>query len=272
MTSSFVQGLIFNSTDLLLAVANRSGTNSTILLLAGVFAVLLAIVHLFAGKLRFQGTVSHRRWLSFGSGVSVAYVFVHLLPELSESQEAIRNNISWGLAFLEHHVYLMALLGLAVFYGLERLARISRRRSDKAGKGNATEPSIFWIHISSFALYNALIGYLLLKRGQSGIISLVFFFIAMALHFVVNDDGLREHHQESYDHKGRWILSAAVVTGWIIGSSTTINEAAIAILFGFLAGSVVLNVLKEELPEEQDSRFWSFALGAASYTALLLVL
>jgi hypothetical protein len=43
-------------------------------------------------------------------------------------------------------------------------------------------------------------------------------------------------------------------------------------LFAFLAGGVVLNVLKEELPEERESRFWAFALGAASYTALLLVL
>lgn len=270
MTSSFVQHPIFNPTDLLLTVANRSGTNFIILLLAGLFAVLLAIVHMFAGKLLFQGTTSHQRWLSFGSGVSVAFVFVHLLPELSESQEAIRN-VNFGIAFLEHHVYLVALLGLAVFYGLERLARASRHLH-KANERDATEPGVFWIHISSFALYNALIGYLLLHRGRSGIINLVFFFIAMALHFVVNDDSLREHHKESYERRGRWILSAAIVAGWIIGSSTTVNEAVIAVLFGFLAGSVVLNVLKEELPEEEDNRFWAFALGAVSYTALLLVL
>ena len=33
-----------------------------------------------------------------------------------------------------------------------------------------------------------------------------------------------------------------------------------------------MNVLKEELPEERESRFWSFALGAAFYTVILLAL
>jgi hypothetical protein len=32
-----------------------------------------------------------------------------------------------------------------------------------------------------------------------------------------------------------------------------------------------MNVLKEELPEERESRFWAFALGAAAYALVLLV-
>jgi hypothetical protein len=40
----------------------------------------------------------------------------------------------------------------------------------------------------------------------------------------------------------------------------------------FLAGGVVLNVLKEKLPEQRESRFWAFALGPAFYTVLLLAL
>ena len=53
---------------------------------------------------------------------------------------------------------------------------------------------------------------------------------------------------------------------------TEIPEVAIAVLVAFLAGGVVLNVLKKELPEERESRFWAFALGATLYAALLLVL
>ena len=43
-------------------------------------------------------------------------------------------------------------------------------------------------------------------------------------------------------------------------------------LFAFLAGGIVLNVLKEELPRERKSRFWAFALGTVAYAALLLTL
>ncbi|BAY23998.1 hypothetical protein NIES2100_37910 [Calothrix sp. NIES-2100] len=233
-------------------------------------AIALAIVHLFSGKLRFLDYTPRSRWLSFGSGVSVAYVFVHILPELSKAQQTLQNSLDTGFAFLEHHVYLVALAGLAVFYGLERFAKKSRQRNQKTGKGDVTSSEVFWIHIASFAVYNALIGYLLVHREESGIKSLLFFSFAMALHFVVNDNGLRENHKQVYDRLGRWLLAAAIVVGWVIGTVTEIHQAAIAVLFGFLAGGVVLNVLKEELPEERESRFWAFAVGTISYAILLL--
>jgi len=159
-----------------------------------------------------------------------------------------------------------------VFYGLERLAKQSRQQKQAVGEGDVTEPHVFWIHMGSFAVYNALIGYLLLHRESPGWVSLFTFAIAMALHFLVNDFGLRQDHKKSYDHTGRWILAAAIIVGWVIGSVTEIHEAAIAVLFAFLAGGVILNVLKEELPEERQSRFWAFALGAVGYAALLIVI
>jgi hypothetical protein len=39
---------------------------------------------------------------------------------------------------------------------------------------------------------------------------------------------------------------------------------------GGLSASRVLNTFQEEIPEERESRFWRFALGAAMYSALLL--
>jgi zinc transporter ZupT len=57
----------------------------------------------------------------------------------------------------------------------------------------------------------------------------------------------------------------------VVGLSFEVSEAALAVLFAFLAGGVIMNVLKEELPEERESRFWAFALGAALYSVVLLV-
>lgn len=245
---------------------------SSIVLLSAVFAILLAIVHIFSGNLHVLGTTPRSRWLSFGSGISVAYVFVHILPELNKYQNTIRNSTAAELAFLEHHVYLLALLGLAVFYGLERVANESRQHNQKTGDGNMTTAGVFWVHIASFSVYNALIGYLLLHREQTGLLSLLFFTGAMGVHFVVNDYGLREHHKQRYHRIGRWLLAAAIIIGWVIGSATEIHGAAIAVLFAFIAGGVVLNVLKEELPKERESRFWAFALGAIVYSILLLII
>jgi hypothetical protein len=117
--------------------------NLTILFLSGIFAIAFALIHLFAGKLRFLETTPRSIWLSFASGVSVAYVFVHILPELSQAQETITGAVGEALSFLEHHVYLLALLGLAIFYGLERAAIVSRQRNQKEGKGDVTEIGFF---------------------------------------------------------------------------------------------------------------------------------
>ena len=47
---------------------------------------------------------------------------------------------------------------------------------------------------------------------------------------------------------------------------------AIGGVLAFLGGAVILNVMKEELPEERQSRFWAFAAGAAAYAAVLFLL
>jgi hypothetical protein len=238
----------------------------TALLVAG-----LAIVHLFSGRIRFLDVLPRSRWLSAAGGISVAYVFVHLLPDLAEEQEAIREVVGERFNFLESHVYLVALIGLAAFYGLERAAKTSRKRQRSVGREDATEAKVFWLHTASFAIYNALIGYLILHREEPGLRSLMLFTFAMGVHFMVNDFGLRKDHKGVYDRIGRWVLAVSIFAGWGIGLFVEISKAALAVLFGFLAGGVVMNVLKEELPEERESSFWAFALGAAAYAVVLLI-
>ena len=41
-------------------------------------------------------------------------------------------------------------------------------------------------------------------------------------------------------------------------------------LFAFLAGGIILNVLKEELPEERQSYFLPFLLGVILYAGLIM--
>ncbi|GET41554.1 hypothetical protein MiSe_63660 [Microseira wollei NIES-4236] len=136
--------------------------NINTLALSAALAIGLALTHLFSGKLRFA-PIPRSRWLSAAGGVSVAYVFVHILPELNQHQAVLEQVESGVISYLEHQVYLIALLGLTVFYGLERMAKLSRQR----GKGDITSPGVFWLHIASFSIYNALIGYLLLHRNRA---------------------------------------------------------------------------------------------------------
>jgi zinc transporter ZupT len=234
-----------------------------------VAALVLGLVHLFSGKLCFLEGVPRSRWLSAAGGVSVAYVFVHLLPELEAAQRAVEEGAEGVLPFVEDHVWLVALLGLAIFYGVEKHSLSSREQRRETAGEDSTAGSAFWLSIASFAVYNALIGYLLLRGESEDVQTLVLFTLALGVHFVINDFGLREHHKDAYRRVGRWVLFVAVLAGWLVATLTEISEAALGLVLAFIAGGVMLNVLKEELPGERRARFWAFALGAAAYAALL---
>jgi hypothetical protein len=237
---------------------------------------LLCATHLLADRIRLLDAIPRSGWLSFAGGISVAYVFLHILPELAIAQRDIDR--AWRLlAFIEGQAYLVALAGLVAFYGLERLAKRARRGSPapvepELDLDTPTGLGVFWVHILSFAAYNALIGYLLVHRPNGSLTSLWLFFFAMAVHFVINDYSLRKHHRGTYQHVGRYLLTLALLAGFGAGLATEISDAAVGVLFALLAGGLILNVLKEELPDERRSRFWPFALGAGGYAVLLLSL
>ncbi|QEE42967.1 hypothetical protein FV241_12030 [Methylobacterium sp. WL2] len=251
--------------------------------LAALAAVVLALVHVVTPTLRFLDGSPRSIWLSAAGGVAVAYVFVHFLPELADGEASV-GRMAGGTfgGFSERHVYLIALAGLMAFYGLDRLAKVDRSRraglavtdarSSTAASDVGTGVGVFCIQMASFGLYNGLVGYLLLHREVMTFAFLAFFTVAMSLHFVVTDYGLNEDHKAAYRRIGRWVLAAAVLAGFALGALTTVSGAAIAALTAFLGGGVILNVLKNEVPSERQSRFWAFALGAAGYSALLLTL
>jgi zinc transporter ZupT len=229
-------------------------------------------IHLYSRALPFLHSVPRSKLLSAAGGISVAYVFIHLLPELNRHNEVLDKEIQGdALKFFENHTYLVAMIGLAIFYGLERMVKVSKKKQKEQNNINRASIGVFWIHITSFFLYNTLIGYLLLHGEQETITGIIFYFFALAVHFITSDNALREAHKEDYDRMGRWLLAMGILAGWVLGVSMKLNESFIAVLFALLAGGVILNVMKEELPEDRESNFWAFAAGAAGYTVLLTV-
>ncbi len=240
------------------------------LVLTPFLAFAFALIHIFGSRLQFLDVIPRSRWLSFAGGVSTSYVFVHIFPELEKGREALQKLLA--IRFVEYHIYLVALIGFSIFYGLENYVVSSRLQNVDQGKDDMPQPFVFWVHLLSFAVYNVLIGYLLSDRAAAGMRNVLVFFGAMALHFFVNDSGLREHYKQRYHSAGRWLLSAAVLMGWLVAQVIRLHEAVLSILFALLAGGVILNVIKEELPENRRSSFWSFFLGACFYAAILILL
>lgn len=230
-------------------------------------ALALAICHLVGNFLAVLGRSPRSRWISFAAGVSVAYVLLHLLPQLQRYHFALKEMRHDILTLTEHIVYVLALLGFVLFYGLEKMARGAEPPEKQAAHSNSP---VFWLHMSAYGVYNVVIGYLLVREETPRM--LVLFSIGIAVHFVVNDQGFRQHHSRQFRRFWRWILAAAVLLGWSLAVATPAHALVSGGLVALLAGGILLNTFKEELPGERESRYWSFAMGTIGYAAILIAM
>jgi len=234
-------------------------------------ALLFAAIHILIGHMSGLHGSKRSGWLSFGGGVAVTYVFLDVLPELTEHNEVLAHGNEQMAWLADHMVYLVALFGLVLFYGMDRWLHASRRRQRNATGEDLPEEAVFWIHIGTFAVYNFMIGYLLLNREDHSLQALGLYAVAMSLHFLTGDYGLFDHHKKLYQQRVRWIVAGSLLAGWLAGVLIEIHDPTISIIYGFIAGGVILNVIKEELPEDRESRFGPFAAGVAIYSVIILL-
>jgi hypothetical protein len=124
-------------------------------------AICLALVHIFASQTPWLTKIPERWWVSVAGGVSIAYIFLDILPELSHAQEAIQHSEIGLIAYLEKHVYLLALVAWPYFTDWRSWRCDRAISSSRLRRKTALTPGVFWIHIISFAIYNMILGYLL---------------------------------------------------------------------------------------------------------------
>jgi hypothetical protein len=230
---------------------------------------LLACTFVFGRYLRIPLSGAPQRVLSAAAaGVSVAYVFVRALPEMSEAQDVFtRVTFDRGLPFPELRVYTAALIGFLLFYGLENMVLRSGARGRAQGEPGAR--LAYGLRLAGFAAYGGLVGYLMVHQRS---LPTLLYLIAMALHFLAVNHSLEREYGSNYDHSGRWLLAAAILAGGFAGIFTSMSEELLATLVGLNSGGVIINSMIMELPTEKEGRFWPFCLGAIGYSLLLLLI
>jgi hypothetical protein len=249
-------------------------------------ALVFSTIFLLGSDVLIPGPLRHRRRriLSFGAGVTIAYVFVHLLPELEAAREVLaRNEARMSLPFPALRVYLAALAGFMVFYGLEymivwaRRPAGNKRDSPQAGavpgaKDGEESRLRRRVHVGGFLAYVWLAGYLAVRSLEEGSTPIALYAVALGLHFLSLDFSLLGEYGPWYDRKIRYAFAVAPLAGWAMGIFLGFGQFFTAALLGFLSGGIIMNAIVAELPKEKEGRFLYFLLGGAFYTALLIIL
>lgn len=183
----------------------------------------------------------------------MSYVFVDLLPALEKGEPALKRTLDPILPFLELHTYLIALLGILFYYGLQSLP---------------SKQKIKWPLISGYILFNFFIGVTLSDSANPEIQPLTLFTIAIGLHYFIRDHVAKIAHKPSM----MWGLIFALGIGYLIGYMTQVSVAVTAIGISFVAGGILLNTFQYELPKKETKGYFWFVAGALIYTGLLLSL
>ncbi|MCE5217585.1 hypothetical protein LLH03_11225 [bacterium] len=235
-------------------------------------ALALALVHVLSGNLNLSGIAHRRRWLSLAAGVSVAYVFLDLLPLMGDKQRAFVEAMEGkGLPFPQFRVYVAALLGFTIFYGLEQLMghRKSPGTVPAEAEGEDAAGQMVPVHEGGFAIYNLMMGYLLVEWSK-GLAALALYCGALALHILITDEGMRSDYGVRFERFGRWLMAGSILAGALVAWLAPVSISCLTTIVGLVAGGVVINSIKDEFPREGEGRFTYFALGALSYGALIL--
>ena len=231
---------------------------------------LIAAVHVFIARFRFLSGETGNRWLSFSSGIAVAYIFIKMLPGVAEAR--IRFASTGGFqGLLTEYLFLVTLLGLIVYYGIDRLSSTIHAFPGEPQYSKREKINIM-LHGWGYAFYNFLIGYLITNLPRPGVEPMILVTVVMVPHFLGLDYHFRKKEQLFYDRWLRWLFAASLVLGWVVGTQFEFPGFIKAVCFAFLSGAILINTIKEELPEDERASFISLLSGVMSFIVITAVL
>ena len=180
---------------------------SLLWLLVGLCVLSIGSCHWLAALISRLGDRAQSRWASVGGGAGLAYVFIHLLPELASGGRTISDAMGMHRflpnAMTESLLFLVTLVGVVIPYALNVISRQHPTSSNWTGAAR----------LATFALINYLYAYALPSLLTTGIAYGLLFTVAISAHVLLADRTLAKEHPNAFCRRFRWIGAAALVAG-----------------------------------------------------------
>lgn len=218
-----------------------------------IVATVFTAFHLGSPKIAQRLAPWRLQVASFSAGLAMAYVCLHLLAEIDA-----------GHVLLGRRIYFLVLVGLGSFYAVEIwVGRTPTHRRHAAH---------FRLMTGILAVYSFLLVFTLtVQLPRTTALTLVYA-ISVGLHLLSTDFTLLELFGDRFRKTGRWILIGAVILGFGASLVRDPDEVAVDSVTAALAGFVLFNVFRRELPGPRDAHFPLFLLGSLVFLGANLLL
>jgi hypothetical protein len=232
------------------------------ILLSGITVSILCAVHvLFPNIERALHRYKHI-WVQWTGGMAIGYVFMYMLPKLSDDTSLIISNEPAEWEFLHYRLYLIAMIGLLTYLLVDIWSASKNPRVD------------YWKQIqgASFCFYNLLIGYMLFNIPRTGILPPLLTTLGFGAHLMGMDHLFYKWHANYYKLTLKWLMTISLVVGWLLGFTVELPETFKASSTAFIAGGILINVITEKLPDREDGHFGPFLAGVGLFVVIAIVM
>jgi len=218
---------------------------------AYLYAFILSIVH-FLGEELDKWTSSHElRVISFTTGITVTYVFLHLLPQFHQLTLNAADSI-----------FIFPLIGFSSFYLAEQYV-------EKTRTGDKIWEDYKEIHSTFFFVYHTALGMLVAYFLTEPELSSTLFFLPILLHTGVSSFSLSELNEDIVDNIFiKIIISGAPLLGVFLYRSSLVYPSNFLAIFGAVTGMFFYIAISDGLPEDSDTCLYSYMIGTLLYLGI----
>lgn len=192
--------------------------------------------------------------ISFAAGLSSAYLFLLLLPEVYQ-----------GSLILKQYTYLILFVG---FVSIHITEKYIYKHVDK----KRIKDEVRAVHHTTFFFYHFIIGIILVTFFKQSFREGLLFFIPVWFHTAISSVALTEMYKELEEKSlGKIFLSLSVIFGIIIALLTMIPTIVHYSLLALITGSLTYIIVKDLTPKGKEGNLNMFIFGVISYSLIIII-
>jgi hypothetical protein len=206
---------------------------------------------------------------SISGGMAAAYVFLVLIPELKVFDETIQGSYL--------NAYVLALCGLVLFKGLQHLCLHLVHQRSKAHQewgfihAHAIERSLdFKVASGVFCIYASLVILTLPFQFShlAGPVDRTLYLVTFVFHLGLVMLGLYEEDAKAFHRFVPRSVSVSLTVALVLALAKVLPAVLVIAFMSLLAGIIMFQVFRTELPAASRSSFSWFVFGTTLFTAI----